>query len=55
LIDYKKKGVEELDLFKDDMLRVVKRYNHWSYVRHFLCHPCKVFTVLFVVGRKGGW
>jgi len=32
-MDYKKKGDEELDLFKDDVLRVFKRYNHWSYVR----------------------
>lgn len=37
LMDYKKKGEEELDLNKDDALRVFKRYNHWSYVRcHFL-------------------
>ena len=32
LMDYKKKGDEELDLVKDDALRVFKRYNHWSYV-----------------------
>lgn len=32
LMDYKKKGEEELDLAKDDSLRVFKRYNHWSYV-----------------------
>lgn len=32
LMDYKKKGEEELDLQKDDSLRVFKRYNHWSYV-----------------------
>ncbi|KAJ4473677.1 hypothetical protein J3R30DRAFT_3780895 [Lentinula aciculospora] len=31
LMDYKKKGEEELDLAKDDVLRVFKRYNHWSY------------------------
>ncbi|THH13454.1 hypothetical protein EW146_g6769 [Bondarzewia mesenterica] len=31
LMDYKKKGDEELDLMKDDSLRVFKRYNHWSY------------------------
>jgi len=30
-MDYKKKGEEELDLVKDDSLRVFKRYNHWSY------------------------
>ena len=32
LMDYSKKGDEELDLVKDDALRVFKRYNHWSYV-----------------------
>lgn len=31
LMDYKKKGEEELNLAKDDALRVFKRYNHWSY------------------------
>ncbi|KAG8760151.1 Adaptor for signal transduction [Serendipita sp. 396] len=31
LTDYRKKGEEELDLVKDDALRVFKRYNHWSY------------------------
>jgi hypothetical protein len=31
-MDYKGKGEEELDLAKDDLLRVFKRYNHWSYV-----------------------
>jgi len=31
LADYKKAGDEELDLFKGDVLRVFKRYNHWSY------------------------
>ncbi|TFY63007.1 hypothetical protein EVJ58_g3494 [Rhodofomes roseus] len=31
LMDYKKKGEEELNLAKDDYLRVFKRYNHWSY------------------------
>lgn len=31
LMDYHKKGDEELELVKDDMLRVFKRYNHWSY------------------------
>jgi bZIP factor len=35
LMDYTKKGDEELDLKKDDALRVFKRYNHWSYVRFF--------------------
>lgn len=32
LMDYSRKGEEELDLKKDDPLRVFKRYNHWSYV-----------------------
>lgn len=32
LMDYQGKGDEELDLAKDDLLRVFKRYNHWSYV-----------------------
>ena len=36
LMDYRKKGDEELDLVKDDLLRVFKRYNHWSYVCHIL-------------------
>ncbi|GJJ11081.1 hypothetical protein Clacol_005312 [Clathrus columnatus] len=35
LMDYTKKGDEELDLKKDDVLRVFKRYNHWSYVSFF--------------------
>lgn len=30
-MDYAKKGEEELELAKDDALRVFKRYNHWSY------------------------
>lgn len=42
LMDYRKKGgEEELDVVKDDALRVFKRYNHWSYVcltASFLCH-----------------
>lgn len=32
LMDYKKKGEEELDLIEGEQLRVFKRYNHWSYV-----------------------
>jgi len=43
--DYKKAGDEELDLFKDDALRVFKLYNHWSYVCHLLCHSFRVFIV----------
>lgn len=43
LMDYAKKGEEELTLQKDDTLRVFKRYNHWSYVGPLPCprfiHP----------------
>ena len=39
LMDYKKKGEEELDLAKDDSLRVFKRYNHWSYVSSAVLKP----------------
>ncbi|KIY69222.1 hypothetical protein CYLTODRAFT_430557 [Cylindrobasidium torrendii FP15055 ss-10] len=31
LMEYKRKGEEELDLYTNDLLRVFKRYNHWSY------------------------
>lgn len=53
LMDYHKKGDEELELFKDDTLRVFKRYNHWSYVRTTL-RPCKVADLWFP-GRQGTW
>lgn len=48
LMDYKKKGEEELDLIKDDQLRVFKRYNHWSYVRH----PFSVYLYTLRVVRR---
>lgn len=32
LMDWQPQGDHELDLVKDDLLRVFKRYNHWSYV-----------------------
>ncbi|KAG8907673.1 Adaptor for signal transduction [Tulasnella sp. 403] len=32
LMDWLPQGDHELDLVKDDILRVFKRYNHWSYV-----------------------
>lgn len=44
LTDYKKKGEEELDLVKDDALRVFKRYNHWSYV----CGGLRLGTPLLI-------
>ena len=54
LMDYKKKGDEELDLYKDDVLRVFKRYNHWSYVGSF--PPGAPFICLFsLAGCEGGW
>ncbi|KAG8964683.1 Adaptor for signal transduction [Tulasnella sp. 419] len=31
LMDYEPKGDHELNLAKDNMLKVFKRYNHWSY------------------------
>ena len=40
LMDYARKGDEEVNLAKDDSLRVFKRYNDWSYVRmvYVYCH-----------------
>ena len=55
LMDYKKKGDEELDLFKDDVLRVFKRYNHWSYVRFFFAwRSCNLLTLSQAVKEDGG-
>jgi protein STE50 len=34
LLDYEKRGEGELELVKDELLRVFMRYNHWSYVSH---------------------
>jgi bZIP factor len=61
LMDYKKKGDEELDLLKDDALRVFKRYNHWSYVSFSaLSLKLVVLTVCILqavkeVGGDRGW
>jgi hypothetical protein len=58
LMDYKKKGDEELDLFKDDVLRVFKRYNHWSYVRMFPPSAPVICLYLFAGcegGRRRSW
>ena len=52
LMDYKKKGDDELDLFKDDVLRVFKNYNHWSYVRIFPSGGL-VICLFFFVGCEG--
>jgi hypothetical protein len=58
LMDYKKKGDEELDLVKDDALRVFKRYNHWSYVRSSSSLP-KSFLITLLAGcerrGRGSW
>ena len=45
LMDYRKKGDEELDLVKDDALRVFKRYKHRSYVSRviYFHFGCKLF------------
>jgi protein STE50 len=32
LMDYKPRGVDELELRKDDRVKIYKRYNHWSYL-----------------------
>lgn len=47
LTDYRAKGEEELDLVKDDLLRVFKRYNHWSYVRNLSRISLRLDSVLF--------
>lgn len=48
LMDYKAKGEEELDLVKDDTLRVFKRYNHWSYVSCILLTRFYVYLMLIL-------
>jgi len=47
-MDYEKKGDDELDLFKDDVLGVFKRYKHWSCVR--LSRWCSGKGSLIVLG-----
>lgn len=34
LMDHTKKNDEEVDLQKNDQIRVYKRYKHWAYVSH---------------------
>ena len=46
LMEYRKKGEEELDLQKDDALRVFKRYNHWSYVSEERANLYTILTAL---------
>ena len=54
LMDYNKKGDKELDLVKDDALRVFKHYNHWSYVSSVLFSiDCKLTP--FAVCQRSGW
>jgi hypothetical protein len=53
LMDYKKKGEEELDLVKDDALRVFKRYNHWSYVRYLFFRSSDTYGRC-LLGCQGG-
>ena len=48
LTDYRAKGEEELDLVKDDLLRVFKRYNHWSYVRAMQSFLSLEFVIRFL-------
>lgn len=58
LMDYTPRGSDEINLKKDDKLRVFKRYNHWSYVSVSLegnegtgcvgsLHLCKAELVVF--------
>ena len=56
-MDYKKKGDEELDLVKDDSLRVFKTFHHWSYVCalfHQVDMSLKSPHVFQVVKEEGG-
>lgn len=55
-MDYRKKGDEELDLNKDDLLRVFKRYNHWSYVSFSNMQSCRTMFLLLsqAVKEDGG-
>lgn len=62
LMDWLPQGDHELDLVKDDVLRVFKRYNHWSYVRRNTpAIPCTLDVVglrvlfPFISGCEGGW
>lgn len=55
LTDYHKKGEEELELRKDDTLRVFKRYNHWSYVRCTSEPPQLLLTLFFSGGQRTWW
>lgn len=40
LMAYGDKGDHELNLARGDVLRVFKRYNHWSYVSSFQLASC---------------
>jgi hypothetical protein len=53
LMDYKKKGDEEMNLFKDDVLRGFKRHHHWTYVWVFP-PGALVICLSFSVGCEGG-
>lgn len=55
LMDYKKKGDEELDLAKDDLLRVFKKYNYWSYVRTLFLLLGSNLYLTSLTGCERGW
>lgn len=55
LMDYNKKGEEELDLVKDDFLRVFKRYNHWSYVSIDFSARVHVLTIMDIGRERRRW
>lgn len=55
LMDYRKKGEEELNLAKDDLLRVFKRYNHWSYVSTFALLSIMADRILHAGCQRRRW
>lgn len=57
-MDWQPQGDHELDLVKDDLLRVFKRYNHWSYVRgrsSFYAHGPDSFRQVVKESGRRGW
>lgn len=49
LMNYSAKGEYELHLTKDDVLRVFKRYNHWSYVCFSCCFARAIWNLIHLV------
>ncbi|KAG6335066.1 hypothetical protein ID866_4026 [Astraeus odoratus] len=56
--DHKKMGEEEVDVASGDIVRVFRRYDHWSYVGYLLIHIFNLtLTIAQVVKEDGdrGW